>query len=348
MPHSSGGGSHSGGSHSGGGSHSSSSSGGSGSSGPNRSYSRTYFNGARHYVYYKNKKPIQYYSEENITLEFVAQKKRVWKTTKIVFLCIYIALYLFLVLGGDGIHFPHKIKIKSDRTASVIVDNTDVISGKDEDELMITLEEFYNKTGIPVMVYTTTDDEWNDDFTSLENFAYDKYITTFHSDESCWLIVYSEPDAKPNGFVDWKWEGMQGDNTDPVLTVTLTDKFTKTVQKQITNYGIGKALNIGFKNLNNNVTKITVNPVMLIGYSIGTAYIVGWFFIFAWLICGRPIKRYESSIKLEYPNLYKEDTCTYCGGMYIHGIHISCPHCGGALQPLDEKVYIADPNQLRS
>lgn len=96
---------------------------------------------------------------------------------------------------------------------------------------------------------------------------------------------------------------MQGDNTDPVLTINLTDKFTKTVQKQITNYGIGKALNIGFKNLNNSVTKITVNPVALIGYSIGTAYIVGWFFLFAWLICGRPIKRYESSIKLEYPNL---------------------------------------------
>ena len=88
MPHSSGGGSHSGGSHSGGSSHSSSSRGGSGSSGPNRSYSRTYFNGARHYVYYKNKRPIQYYSEENITPEFVEQKKRVWKTIKIVFICI--------------------------------------------------------------------------------------------------------------------------------------------------------------------------------------------------------------------------------------------------------------------
>ena len=29
-----------------------------------------------------------------------------------------------------------------------------------------------------------------------------------------------------------------------------------------------------------------------------------------------------------------EDTCAYCGGVYIHGVHLECPHCGAAITPM--------------
>ena len=30
-----------------------------------------------------------------------------------------------------------------------------------------------------------------------------------------------------------------------------------------------------------------------------------------------------------------EDTCEYCGGVYVHGIHLRCPHCGAAVKPAE-------------
>lgn len=73
------------------------------------------------------------------------------------------------------------------------------------------------------------------------------------------------------------------------------------------------------------------------------------YFIFVYALFGANLK--TDSIAFELPDAekrYLEDICQYCGGMFIHGIHISCPHCGGTLPPAEGLVYIEDPSQLQN
>ena len=32
----------------------------------------------------------------------------------------------------------------------------------------------------------------------------------------------------------------------------------------------------------------------------------------------------------------EEDNCEYCGGLFIRGKHLSCPHCGAAIKAKNE------------
>ncbi|MCR5100195.1 MAG: hypothetical protein K6B41_02425, partial [Butyrivibrio sp.] len=41
-------------------------------------------------------------------------------------------------------------------------------------------------------------------------------------------------------------------------------------------------------------------------------------------------KAQSKGIKVEESDF--EDTCEYCGGIYIHGKHDSCPHCGAPIK----------------
>ena len=41
----------------------------------------------------------------------------------------------------------------------------------------------------------------------------------------------------------------------------------------------------------------------------------------------------EKAIEVNIPmNSCTEDTCEYCGGVYLHGLHVSCPHCGAPIK----------------
>ena len=77
------------------------------------------------------------------------------------------------------------------------------------------LVSFREKTGITPALTTTswvTSMFWP---ASLEDYAYSDYVTKF-KDEKHWLIVYQSKD---------NFEGMQGDETDNILTKEVTKKF---------------------------------------------------------------------------------------------------------------------------
>jgi hypothetical protein len=49
-----------------------------------------------------------------------------------------------------------------------------------------------------------------------------------YDDEDHWLIVYTDNSksmTEENGYLDWYFEGMQGDNTDKYLPADITSKF---------------------------------------------------------------------------------------------------------------------------
>lgn len=129
-----------------------------------------------------------------------------------------------------------------------IEDNIGVINNYDY--LNKTLGEFQELTGICPYIITVYDSDWENNYNSLENYAYDLYVNHFY-DEQHFLIVYSEPETVyNNGFVDWSWEGMQGDDTDSIITSNNFSEFQKDLQRYLTmnDYTVGEAFQQAFHN----------------------------------------------------------------------------------------------------
>ena len=205
MPHSSGGGSHGGGSH--GGSHGGGSRGG-GSRGPKISRGR--FPGSTRYVYYRRGEPKYFYADKSF--------KPGIQWTRLLLILFYLPFFFLLVLA-----ISQSIPIaKKDYDHNIVIrDEADVIS--DEQALYDSLERFMKKTGVTPSVVTIYNDDWARSG-SLEDYAYSRYLREF-DDEMHWLIVYAEGKYTSSSYKDWYWEGMQGDDTDNIITDALAAKF---------------------------------------------------------------------------------------------------------------------------
>lgn len=235
MPHSSGGGSHGGGSH-GGGSHG----GGGGSRGPR--VSTRPFRNSRRFRYYDN------HGNEHYIYSTAAPRKV--SIFELVFNLVMFAPFLlfpsfFLISAFAS---PKPLQPQYVSSSVHIEDNIGVIDNKIS--LESTLKEFQNLTGIEPYIITVNDSEWDQYYDDLVNYSYDLYVNHF-TDEQHFLIVYSEPDnAGELAFVDWKWEGMQGDDTDHILSESKFERFQKDIQRGLTreDVSVGEAFDTAFSN----------------------------------------------------------------------------------------------------
>ena len=227
MPHSSGGGS---GSHGGGGSsYHSGSSGGSGSGGgifggddygngyvngaPPR-LSKTYFAGAKRYRYRWRGQDRYFYSMYNTGNDFQPIRG-------LLLIPLVLAVLAFTF-------FPVLKSLKKYDRNILVTDRANVL--QNSSRLHDAMNAFSEKTKITPAVITLYNEEWQRfGVSSLEDYAYSQYLSHF-KDEKHWLIVYSEAQDKSSGDWEWFWEGMQGDDTDPVLTPYVTERFNQTMQ----------------------------------------------------------------------------------------------------------------------
>ena len=326
MPHSSGGGSHGGGSHGGGhgGSH-----GGSGSSGPRISRSR--FSGSRRYVTYHNGEPRYFYASKNFNPKFDPKRLLIG--------IFYIPFLIFIFLSFKSIipivpkNYNHNI---------VITDDADVIA--DEWELRESLDRFMEKTGVTPSVVTVYDDMWAGK--TLEEYAYDRYLSEFN-DEMHWLIVYSKPKIYTStGYVDWKWEGMQGDDTDPVLKERETQKFNSYLQRLLEDdtKNVGTSIAESFDYITNSFSRFPnlsalVMPLFMLGFILFHAYfMLGLNELKYRKAVPAPEEGIDDPIDEAYggyeikdkiadiASSKSEKMCPYCGGYFSSNL-TRCPHC---------------------
>lgn len=112
-------------------------------------------------------------------------------------------------------------------------------------ELEQYLTEFRSLTGISPLVLTVYDSVWENEYTKLEDYAYDYYIQKF-SDEQHWLFVYSASDNSD----EWSWHAMQGNDTGKIITMSKFDKFRVDLQENLEDGGVsvGGAFAVSFKN----------------------------------------------------------------------------------------------------
>lgn len=330
MPHSSGGGSHRSGTHHSSG-HSSHSSGGHHSSGgytTRTSLMRIQsapFLGARRYVRYTNHQAEYIYSDKNLL--------HPWRA-KYLWLIIIVPIIAFIIFGLFNTIFPRPKKVKVDYTPSVMIEDTcNLIDDGDEVALQSIMDTFFDETGISVCVLTTNNEKW-ETYYPLMRYAYDEYVNRF-PDEKHWLLIYSEPELVDENFSDWYFEGMQGDDTDKVITEQIVFDFTERLNRNLTDrshFTVGSAFQAALEDCLIQVKTVTVKTsnIVILLYLLGVMLFITFFVI----LRDPEKKKYKDFIPCgRSEELVQEDTCDYCGGIYIIGTVLSCPHCNAPLKP---------------
>ena len=324
MPHSSGGGSHGGGSH-----HSShsSSGGSSGSSGTIPRVRHTAFAGSKRYVYYKKNKPEYIYANFN-----PGEKQSKARYFLLLFYIPFVIAGISMLISA--IRVPHKLSTDYN-TDIVIDDRAGVISAEEEQSIDKTFKKFFEKTGITPAVITVNNEDWQSNYTNLENYAYELYVTSF-TDEKHWLIVYSQPFSNnDSSFTDWYWEGMQGNDTDNIITTEVADNFTDDFHRKLLRsgtYTVGSAIDSTFSEYIPDIMDTSINFGALPGAIILLVFIT----FHASLMLGITPGTIKYRKAIECPKGAMEYRCTYCGGIYVVGTCISCPHCGAPVVKKDD------------
>lgn len=325
MPHSSGGGSHGGGSHSGS-SHSSSSSsgssGGSYSSGNSGEIFHKYKPFSHRYVYYGRSGRCH-----QIYVKGTPEPADLVTTIIVDLICggIFLGIAWFLLTLGITIHRPLDT---STYNANVVVD--DHISIVDTAAVETELIEFRDLTGVAPAVEIVSDAEWIANYRSLDTFAYSEYLRMF-DDECHWLFVISLPeDYETAEFVDWKWEGMIGDDTERAIDYESEDEFTVIMHKHLLRSEpdtIGQAVIEAFDEFSQTAM---VNHYSWGWISAGIAVAVLYFVIAALTIVDYFDKKGYETARYASVNA-KEYNCEYCGNLYVEGTVTQCPHCGAPI-----------------
>ncbi|MCR4655797.1 MAG: hypothetical protein K5770_06165 [Lachnospiraceae bacterium] len=322
MPHSSGGGSSGGGSHGG-------SRGSRGNSNPR--FGSNYYPGAHRYVYYVNRQPRYYFSDKKYTLNDARSKKR----SGIFGGILWAVFSVFIFLGSlDSVHIPKKVDIDYN-TGVIIEDSIDVISDKEETEMAEAFSRFREDTGVTPSFIAVSDDEWRDGADSLETYAYRAYVSHF-DDEKHWLVVYaSEGDRE-----SFSWEGMIGDDCGGMITSGLEDEFTKKVQENLwasSRYTVSEAICQAFEDIDRDAQKVQFDPKAILVLLIAAAAVGFGVFKIISAIKVNPeedpmLQSSQCMVDQEKP---REDTCRYCGGIFAHGLHKTCPYCGAPAEAED-------------
>lgn len=138
-----------------------------------------------------------------------------------------------------------------------------------------------------------------------------------------------------DGFEDWYWEGMQGNDTDDVLTESVTNSFNDELQKNLTartRYTVSSAISTSFDDLTPTVMKSKVNWTMLFT----SIAILAFVCLHACLMIGINPKARKYAKAKPCSDAAQEKACEYCGYTYVVDTCTECPHCGAPIPPEDQ------------
>lgn len=135
---------------------------------------------------------------------------------------------------------------------------------------------------------------------------------------------------------------MQGDETDSLLTTSVTEEFNAQLQRYLTaGTSVAEAFDKAIASLTDT---ISVRGLAIRGGQLhffrSCAIIACFTFLPPILVVYLSYRKEKKEIKeatvggIKVSSQSIEDTCAYCGGVYIHGIHIKCPHCDAPITPL--------------
>ena len=324
MAHSSGGGSHGGGTHSGSHSYSHSSRSSSGSSHGGVSFdhvriSRRRFPGAHEYVYYDRRGDYHY-----IYAECTPDKPDLAITIILSILILVIGLGLAWFMMDIGLFVPRPISTSSYESGIYLESSLDI---GDESAALDAMQDMLETTGVSPAVKVVDDAVWSANYTDLETFAYSEYYRMF-DDEYHWLVVISYPDeTADDGFVDWQWEGIIGDDCESVISSETEDKFTLIMQKYLLRSeqtSLGDFLASAYDEFDAGVLATQYDVTFL---AISAVFALVAFMLVVLVI--RKYTREKTCYKAtKVPAGAAMQKCSYCDRPYVVGTILVCPGCG--------------------
>lgn len=129
---------------------------------------------------------------------------------------------------------------------------------------------------------------------------------------------------------DW-----QGNDTDDVLTESVTNSFNDELQKNLTartRYTVSSAISTSFDDLTPTVMKSKVNWTMLFT----SIAILAFVCLHACLMIGINPKARKYAKAKPCSDAAQEKACEYCGYTYVVDTCTECPHCGAPIPPEDQ------------
>lgn len=266
---------HGGGSSSGGSSRSNSSRSSSRSGGGSTRISNTPFRGGYRRSYYRRGKRYDIY-----TNDAKYGTRSGWNPVSI-FILVFITFHMMIMLSGFStslIEFGSKVNGNSNFIT--IEDTVDILTPSEEDEVISLFSKIYDKTGMPVMLYTS---DYNNlyRYNSIEIYSEAVYYNKTTA-EDCMVILFVTDDAINGSLYDWDYDFYCGDDTYDCLSDAEFDKLLANFQKKMYQNDLVEALEYSWNSVMNDIGKTNMNfsgfPVilMLVGiYSIFYISILG-------------------------------------------------------------------------
>ena len=228
------------------------------------------------------------------------------------------------------ISFPHKVKTDYD-TEIVISDSARLLSGAEEVEMRNAFISFRDKTGVTPAFFTISDSELQRHGGDLYKYSYNLYVDTFN-DEKHWLVVYCIGDDNEY----WAWEGIIGDDCGSIITTDLENEFTNLLQNNLKSDPdkVSSSVINAFETIGGKSAKIKLNQIPIF------TFVLGGFFIYTAVrkVISFSKQKVEDDPRInsvQCPTAEKEPEtakCQYCGGEFVVGVHIKCPHCGAPIE----------------
>lgn len=251
----------------------------------------------------------------------------------IIFALLFITIHMLIMIGSFGMTaIDFGGKVKGDSSKIQIVDNTNMLTEQEENKVSQLFEKVYDKSGMPVVLYTT-DYEWKNHRDSMQVYSEVIYYEQFN-DENSMVIVFSS--EKIGDYLDYEYGFYCGDNTVKCLKDedfdNLIDDFYVGLIRN--NNNIAAALENSFDNCMNDLGKTKINFS-----SLGiVALLLGFYSIFYIAILGGMKKKNQvykyfkqNPDKLDEKPMTTLLKCPSCGGSNTLSEE-KCPYCGTVLK----------------
>lgn len=168
----------------------------------------------------------------------------------IIMVLAFITIHMLMMVGSFALTiFEFGGKVDGDASRIFIEDNSNLLDESQEKEVLKLFNRVYEKTGMPITLYTT-DFSWKNNYHSIEIYSEELYYK-MGMDEDAMIILFTSEDV--NGFWDWEYDMYCGDDTIQCLPDDDFEKLLNNFQKSMSQEDLVYALEYSWNSIINDI-----------------------------------------------------------------------------------------------
>lgn len=259
-----------------------------------------------------------------------------------IFALVFVTIHMFIMIGGfssDFIHFGKKVYGDSDRI--YIEDTVNALTAEEEEQVLELLHEVYEKSGMPVTVYTD-DFEWRRHYTNIEVYSEELYYGIGYEEDAMILLYTTNND---DGYYDFEYDFYCGDDTEDCLSDRSFDKLIDNFHKGMSGLNLYDAIDYSFRSVMDEMATFHINwrgfpPILMLLAFYSVFFISILKGVTKKNAAYRYFKEHPEEFSHEPMTLYS--TCPNCGAPNSEQSEV-CPYCNGLLKISDGNVRFVPP-----